>query len=188
MEPRSRSSRRRRPQPASPEPAPARSLLRRRELLLVVGLAAVVIAVVATVLLVSSGDEKSATEQPTQSADEAAIESLARRSIDVLPQGQWPSLYDSFTTEFQQRCPQADFAQVGADNAAQLGADLPFLRFKRLENVAVSADNARAVIVGEVVGRNEYRIQAAFQKQDGAWKLAPAPDTEGCDAFTRLGG
>jgi len=57
---------------------------------LVVSLAAVVVAVVATVLLVSrggGGNDKTAVEQPTQSGDEAALESLARRSIEVLLQG-----------------------------------------------------------------------------------------------------
>jgi len=115
--------------------------------------------------------------------DEEAIQSLARRSIEVLPAAQWPSLYDSFTSEFQQRCSREQFDQVGEDSAAQLGDDIKLLRFKRTEGITIEGLTAQAVIVGEIVGQSEYQIQATFQKEDGAWKIAPAPDTQGCDAF-----
>jgi len=120
--------------------------------------------------------------QPAGS-DEEAIQSLARRSIEVLPAGQWPSLYDSFTSEFQQRCSREQFDQVGEDSAAQLGDDIKLLRFKRTEGVTIEGLTAQAVIVGEIVGQSEYQIQAAFQKENGAWKIAPAPGTQGCAAF-----
>ena len=121
-------------------------------------------------------------EQPT-AGDEEAIQTLARRSIEVLPAGQWPSLYNSYTSEFQQRCPREEFDQVGVDAAAELGDDLRLLRFKRLESVTIEGSSAQAVIVGEVAGQSEYQIQAAFQKVDGGWKIAPAPDTQDCQAF-----
>jgi hypothetical protein len=120
--------------------------------------------------------------QPVAS-DEEAIQSLARRSIEVLPAGQWPSLYDSFTSEFQQRCSREGFDQAGEDAATQLGDDLRLLRFKRTESVTIEGSTAQAVIVGEIVGQDEYQIQATFLKEDGAWKIAPAPNTEGCEAF-----
>ena len=123
--------------------------------------------------------------QPAGS-DEEAIQSLARRSIEVLPAGQWPSLYDSFTSEFQQRCSREQFDQVGEDSAAQLGDDIKLLRFKRTESVTIEGLTAQAVIVGEIVGQSEYQIQAAFQKEHGDWRIAPAPGTQGCAAF--LGG
>lgn len=126
-------------------------------------------------------------EEPAAS-DEEAIQRLARRSIEVLPAGQWPSLYDSFTSEFRQRCPREQFDQVGVDAAAQLGDDLRLLRFKRVESVTTEDSSAQAVIVGEIAGQSEYQIQAAFQREDGDWKIAPAPNTEGCAAFVRLGG
>lgn len=124
----------------------------------------------------------------TRTSDEEAIQWLARRSIEVLPAGQWPSLYDSFTSEFQQRCPRAQYDQVGVDAAAEQGDNLRLLRFKRLESVTVDGSTAQAVIVGEVAGQSEYQIQAAFQKENGSWKIAPAPGTEGCAAFGRLTG
>ena len=117
---------------------------------------------------------------------EQQIQSLARRSIEALPEGQWPSLYDSFSSEFQGRCPQTEFDQVGLEAAAQLGDELKLLRFKRLESVTVEDSVAQAIIVGEIAGQSEYQIEAAFQLEDGGWKIAPASGTAGCEAFNRL--
>jgi hypothetical protein len=125
--------------------------------------------------------------QPATSHEEA-IQWLARRSIEVLPAGQWPSLYDSFTSEFQQRCPREEFAQAGEDAAIQMGDNLTLLRFKRTEGMSIEGLNAQVVIVGEIVGQGEYQIQAAFRNENGDWKIAPAPDTQGCEAFGRLNG
>ena len=130
----------------------------------------------------SPGAATTDAAQPAGS-DEEAIQSLARRSIEVLPAGQWPSLYDSFTSEFQQRCSREQFDQVGEDSAAQLGDDIKLLRFKRTEGVTIEGLTAQAVIVGEIVGQSEYQTQAVFQKENGAWKIAPAPGTQGCAAF-----
>ncbi len=142
---------------------------------------------------VSEGDASDTDATPIEEAQPGAsgeqqIQSLARRSIEALPAGQWPSLYDSFTSEFQGRCPRADFDQVGVEAALELGGDLQLLRFKRLENVTVEGSIGRAVIVGEVAGQTEYQIQAAFQLEDGSWKIAPASGTAGCEAFSRLSG
>jgi len=133
----------------------------------------------------SPGDAGTGAVPPAMN-DEEAIQSLSRRSIEVLPAGQWPSLYDSFTSEFQRRCPREQFDQAGEDAAVQLGDDLKLLRFKRTEGVTIEGSTAQAVIVGEIVGQSEYQVQATFQKEDGDWKIAPAPDTQGCEAF--LGG
>jgi hypothetical protein len=133
----------------------------------------------------SPGGATTGADQPATS-DEEALQWLARRSIEVLPAGQWPSLYEFFTSEFQQRCPQEEFAQAGEDAAIQLGDNLTLLRFKRTEGMSIEGLNAQSVIVGEIVGQSEYRIQAAFLNENGDWKIAPAPDTQGCEAFGRL--
>ena len=125
--------------------------------------------------------------QPAVGVEEA-IPTLARRSIEVLPAGQWPSLYDSFTSEFRQRCTREQFAQAGVDAAAELGDNLRLLRFKRTENITIEGSTAQAVVVGEIAGQSEYKIQSAFQIEDGVWKIAPASGTQGCEAFGRLSG
>ncbi len=116
-------------------------------------------------------------------SDEDQIESLARRSVEALPAGEWPSLYDSFTSEFQQRCPRLEFNQAGVDSARELGDDLLFLRFNRLEKLIIEGRNARAEIVGEVAGQPEFRRRVLFRTEDGEWRLAPVADSEGCQAF-----
>ncbi len=125
--------------------------------------------------------------QPGASGEQE-IQSLARRSIEALPAGQWPSLYDSVTREFQGRCPRAEFDQAGLEAAAQLGDDLRRLRFKRLESVTVEGSIAQAIIVGEIAGQSEYQIKAAFKLEAGSWRIAPASGTAGCEAFSRLSG
>ena len=118
-------------------------------------------------------------------SDEDEIESLARRSIEVLPAGEWPSLYESYTNEFQQRCPLVEFVQAGEDSTNALGDDLQFIRFKRVDNVAVEGGNARAEIVGEIGGQpnSEYKLRALFRKEGGDWRISPVADSVGCEAF-----
>ena len=152
----------------------------RRRVLLLVGLAAAIGAIVAAAVVVivvfvfNDG-----------TSDEDAIESLARRSVEALPAGEWPSLYESFTREFQQRCPRQEFEQAGEDSASAQGDALQFIRFKRVQNVAVKDENARAEIVGEIGGQpdSEFKLRALFKKVGGDWRISPVADSEGCQAF-----
>jgi len=197
-------------EPAVTIAEPGSLLLRGDEVAAAMALAGFVLLFVAIALLASGGTgdggaatgdagapisegEASDTGAPVDevqpgASGEQEIQSLARRSIEALPAEQWPSLYDSFTSEFQGRCPRAEFVQVGLEAAAQLGDDLQLLRFKRLESVTVEGSTAQAIIVGEIAGQSEYQIQAAFQLEDGSWKIAPASGTAGCEAFGRLSG
>jgi hypothetical protein len=123
-----------------------------------------------------------------QDADDEALVNLAQKSIDILPLNEWPTLYTDFTQEFRDRCALADFEQAGKDGAEALGADLPLLAFKQLQDVQINGDTATGVIVGEIKGKSEYSVTVAYQRVDGVWKLAPAPGTSGCSAFNRLSG
>ncbi len=120
--------------------------------------------------------------------DDATIRALARRSIEVLPQGEWPSLYDDFTADFQARCNLADFTQAGVEGANNVGADLPQLVFFDMTDLSISGDTASATIIGAISGQadSQYKVEAAFAREDGRWKLAAAPDTAGCQAFNVL--
>ncbi len=178
------------------QPLARRPFLRGRDLFIAAAIVGGTIAVaIAVVLLVIPGgggsDNGAADSSPifvARTTDEKAIEALARRSIEVLPAGQWPSLYDSFTSEYQQRCPQQQFVEAGVAGAKDVGANLPLLRFKRLEKVSIETAVASAVIVGEIAGQSEYSVQGAFQQVGGNWKIAPAPSTQGCEAFERIAG
>jgi len=159
-------------------------MLRSRDVIIVAIVGGGLILALLVFLLFSRGG--GGDSSPPASSDQQAIEALARNSIEVLPRGEWPSLYESFTPEFQQRCPRPDFEAAGAQGAAEQGERLTLLRFVRLEDVSIQADTATATIVGEITGENEYRIGGAFQKIDGTWKLAPAANTTGCSAFDRV--
>jgi len=189
-----RSERRRRLRAGAP---PERPLLSRRDVLLGCGIAAVVgigILVVVLISTFSGGDgasEQTAVETffppySPNSPDGLAIVELARSSIEVLPRGEWPSLYDSFTPEYQQRCPKDQFAAAGEAGAQEQGSNLPLLRFVNLEQVSIEGDTAKAVIVGEIQGLQQYKLRSAFRKIDGSWKISPTEGTNGCNAFDRL--
>jgi len=165
--------------------------MRPRELVIVAVLGGALLAAFVAFLILRSGDSDSpanAVASPLTPAtpDELAIESLGRQAVEALPKDEWPLLYDSFTPEFQQRCSREEFVAAGVAGAAEQGEQLPLLRFVRLEDVVFEGEKAKGIIVGEITGQSEYRIRSAFQKTNGAWKLAPAEATEGCQAFDRL--
>lgn len=121
--------------------------------------------------------------------DQADIQALASRSIEVLPAGLWPTLYDDFTAEFRERCDLVAFTDAGVASATSLGDSLQLLEFKEMKELTITGETASGTIVGryhEVAG-SDYDIEAAFAREDGHWKIAPAPDTTGCSAFNQLG-
>ncbi len=120
-------------------------------------------------------------------ADGEAIIALGRRSVEALPDGEWPGLYDAFTQEFRDRCSFSDFVAAGETDTADLGSSLQEISFKYLIDVVMSSDTASAVIVG-ALSDDEYSIETAYLRADGVWKIAPAPATTGCSAFNRLSG
>ncbi len=123
--------------------------------------------------------------QTPLSADGLAITELARRSIELLPQGRWQELYDDFVREFQDRCSLADFIAGGEQSVEDLGDRAPLLAFKEMQTIEITGDEARAVFIGEVRGQSEYSVEAFFRRQPGGWQFVPAPGTAGCDVFNR---
>jgi hypothetical protein len=177
---------------------PERPLISRRDVLIAAGIAATVGIAILVVVVASLGggdnSEDVTTEQTVfppfspDTPDGAAIVELARSSIEVLPRGEWPSLYDSFTSEYQQRCPRDEFVAAGEAGAQEQGTNLSLLRFVNLEQVSIESDNATAVVVGEIQGLQQYKLKSAFRKVDGSWKISPTEGTSGCNAFDRLEG
>lgn len=200
---------RRRKRRSTPEDAPApgrRTLLGRTERIAIGFLAfgIVIVAVVGLIVASTRGGDGTETVANTDTitagptgptptsggsaADEADVRALAQRSIEVLPAGQWPSLYDDWTLEFRGRCDRTVFDQAGVDSAEALGASLQLLEYKELRELVINGDTASGIIIGRYSGvdGSDYDIQAAFAKEDGRWKLAPAPDTTGCSGFNQL--
>jgi hypothetical protein len=196
----SRQERRRKERAGSGNPP----LIGRTELIAAGFLIAGVFAVIGVILLAGSGDDDDNGEavqgSPTNAAptptpgppftgapaDVEAIEELARQSIELLPAGQWPSLYDDFVAEFQARCTLEEFTAAGEEGAAAQGTDLPNLRYVRMEPLTTAGTDVRGIIVGEITGKTEYRIETYFRQEAAVWKIAPAPGTTGCSAFNRV--
>ncbi len=118
--------------------------------------------------------------------DGQAIVDLGRQSVEALPRGEWPALYDEFTQEFRDRCPLSEFVAAGQGDAANLGDRLGEISFKYLIDVNLAGDTS-AVIVGALAG-DEYAIETAYAQEEGVWKIAPAAGTTGCSGFNRLSG
>ena len=196
--PDSRSHRRRRQREVGKAASQGRRppLLRTRELIAIGVVAALTIVGLFAYLAFFKSDGGNSSEQTVtetffppyspDSPDGVAIVDLARSSIEVLPRGEWPSLYDSFTPEYQQRCPKDQFVAAGEAGAQEQGTNLPLLRFVNLEQVTIESDTAKAVIVGEIQGIRQYKLRAAFRNVDGVWKISPTEGTDGCNAFDRL--
>jgi hypothetical protein len=168
--------------------------------LIFLGLGLFVVAVVGIVVLATSGGDDGGPDDvaigttlpPGDTAnpeDEEELLALAERSIEVLPAGQWPSLYTDFTAAFQASCTLADFTQAGVDGAAAQGVNLPLLEYVGVSGLTVNGDTASGTITGHYRGQEgtEYNVQAVFQREGGVWKISTAPDTTGCSAFNILG-
>lgn len=177
-----------------------RPIIGRTELIFAGVVLAAVSAALGLVLLLAGGGDDSApavqatvnatvTSTPFEPVDAGgqAIIDLGRRSVEALPDGKWPELYDAFTQKFRDRCPFSEFVASGEADAANLGEMLSQIRFKYLIDVSMSGDTASAVIVG-TLANDEYTIQTAYVREDSVWKIAPAAGTTGCSGFNRLSG
>ena len=164
-----------------------------------IGVGVTIIVVGAVFFLSDSGDDGSPEETPAASAsatssvltapvtpDEIALEALARRMIEALPNLEWPSLYPEFTDDYRQRCSLEEFTAVGEAATEEQGANLTLIRYVGVESFNVSEPTARLTIVGEIIGRSQYTTGADFEKVDRVWRIAPVADTSGCEAFDRL--
>ena len=119
-------------------------------------------------------------------SDPPAQESLPLMSLGFLSPGEsilvesGPASAAAFTWSrdfvFRNNDP-TDFAQLASDAGDVL---------IKVNCGSVGQATATATIVGEITGETEYRVRAAFQKVDDAWKLAPAANTSGCSAFDRV--
>ena len=100
----SRSERRRRERGGAPS---GPSLFPVRQLVIAAAIGAVLLAGLLAFLLFSDGGGG-------EPSDQQSIEALAKESIEVLPRGEWPSLYDDFTAGVPAAMPATGFRGCGA--------------------------------------------------------------------------
>jgi hypothetical protein len=120
--------------------------------------------------------------------EEIALESIAQRLIDWLPQGKWPELYDDFTNEFKERCSREAFAETGELSAREQGAQLQLIRYAGVQDFGIEGTTATLIIVGQIGETSQYTIRADFEKSGDVWLISPVPGSTGCEAFSRLSG
>ncbi len=160
--------------------------------------AGVVVITVGAVLLFTGGSDDAADATPTPlftetllvdpvTPDQIALEEIARRTIESLPNGEWTSLYPEFTGEFQERCPFEEFVAVGEEAAVEQGPSLARIRYVGIQSFDIQPTQARVIIVAELVDRLQYTTGADFEKVDGVWRIAPVEGSVGCESFDRLG-
>jgi hypothetical protein len=204
------SRRRRRPRKSDDSaPAPDSSeesspIVRHTELIAAAFLLLGAAAIIGVVLLVSGGgdgadgDSVQATQPPAATVPGASpglvsatdlefITELARLSIESLPAGEWPNLYDDFTSSFQAGCSLEEFTEAGQRGAVAQGTNLELLAFVSLEVVDNTGGLVRTRVLGEITGKSQYLTEEFFQQENGAWKIAHPPGiTEGCGAFNQI--
>lgn len=122
------------------------------------------------------------------SDDEVAIEALAERLINFLPQGRWADLHDDFTDAFKELCSEDAFVASGNLSAQEQGDQLSLIHYVGVQDFSIQDTTATLVIVGQIGSTSQYTVRADFEKDGDVWKISPVPDSEGCDAFSRLSG
>jgi hypothetical protein len=120
--------------------------------------------------------------------DEVALEAIAQRLIDWLPDGRWPELYDDFTDTFKERCSKEAFATSGETSAQEQGVQLQLIRYSGVQDFGIEGATATLVVVGQIGVTSQYTIRADFEKAGEVWRISPVPGSTGCEAFSRLSG
>lgn len=200
-----RSQRRRDDRRGGSAPSPIRALAGNG--LLIAGLIGVGVAIIVVGILLlaggSGGGEDAQNDDGVQkfadgstpipiaspsSDDEVALEALAERLIDLLPQGMWADLYEDFTDAFKERCSRNAFIATGNLSAQEQGAQLTLIRYIGVNDFSIQATTATLVIVGQLGVTSQYTVRADFEKVGDTWKISPVPDSKDCEAFSRLTG
>lgn len=117
-------------------------------------------------------------------SDEEQIGQLNQDVFRHLKDERWSKMYELYSQEFQARCPRDEFLGGMLIGKALLGEGewedlLKEMKLIAVDNIQVGGDTAMADVTAEVLGERETRTQH-YVKEDGRWRLAPDPGTEGC--------
>jgi hypothetical protein len=117
--------------------------------------------------------------------DETQIRQLNEDTIDYLKQERWSKMYDLYSQEFQDRCSHDDFVGDLVMAKAFLGEGewkdmLEELKLVTVENIQIQGDTATAEVTSYFMGEEQTKT-GYYIREDGKWRLAPAPGSEGCN-------
>jgi len=118
-------------------------------------------------------------------SDEAQIRQLNMDFINYFKEERWSKIYELNSQEFQERCSRDDFIGQVMMAKVFLGEGewkdmIGEMKLLAVENIQIQRDSATAEVTSELLGE-EQRETEYYVREDGKWRLAPAPASEGCD-------
>lgn len=117
--------------------------------------------------------------------DEDQIRQLNQDVLSYLKQERWSKIYGLYPQEFQDRCPRDEFIGQVVMAKALLGEGewkdlIEEVKLVAVENIQIQGDTATAEVTSKFLGEEETKTEY-YVKEDGKWRLAPDPGTEGCE-------
>lgn len=121
-------------------------------------------------------------------SDEAQIHQLTGDTFNYLQQERWSNIYDLYSQEFQDRCRRDEFIGQFVELKALLGEKEFKDLFKEMklvaaENIQIQGDTATAEVTSKFWGE-ERTGTAYYVRENGKWRIAPQPGTQGCETST----
>lgn len=118
------------------------------------------------------------------SSDEKAIRDLTALLHDTVKAEKWGEVYDLMSSGFKARCTRDDFVSgitgaIPPEAQEQFRESLRSVRLVDVEQIQISGTTAHAsVLTEDFEGRKRNTIY--YAREEGTWRVAPDPDTEGC--------
>lgn len=118
-------------------------------------------------------------------SDEGQIRQLYENAFDYVKQERWSKTYDLYSQEYRDRCPHDEFVGQFLMPKEILGENewkdlLEEAKVVATENIQIQGDTATAEITAYFMGEESTETEY-YVREDGKWRLAPAPGSEGCD-------
>jgi len=117
-------------------------------------------------------------------SDEEQIRQLNQDVFHHVKEERWSKIYELYSQDFRDRCPRDEFLGGMVMAKALLGEGewqdlLEEMKLIGVENIQIEGDTATADVTAEVLGERETETER-YVREDGRWRLAPDPGTEGC--------
>lgn len=117
-------------------------------------------------------------------SDEEQIRQLNQDVFQHVKDERWSKMYELYSQDFRDRCSQDEFLGGMLMGEALLGEEewedlLKEMKLIAVENIQIEGDTATADVTAEVLGERETETDR-YVREDGRWRLAPDPGTEGC--------
>lgn len=118
-------------------------------------------------------------------SEEEQIRQLNQDFMTYFKEERWSKIHDLYSEEFQERCSRDDFIGQVMMAKVLLGEGewkdmIGEMKLLAVENIQIQGDSATAEVTSELLGE-EQRETEYYVREDGRWRLAPAPGSEGCD-------